>query len=221
MYNQNNRPARTQFNHYLRTGRILPTEHFEEHKSLKGLSLEQIILGISKGIREPGRKLLFHYFRRRGQTFDLVANGLLRYIIGARVFREARDRFLGDIKRDLMREADRFCDRSQADYIMDRAEPVKLFQKKFFDQRAIDFTSSFFSLGNSFIAMDVTANVEVNCITKGITISGNISYEINDWFRDVTDIEDKISGNQELPFGTAFKMVARWSDAFDLSGRFG
>ncbi len=103
---------------------------------------------------------------------------------------------------------------------MGRAKAIKRFQKKFSDRRAIDFTSSFFSLGNSFIKMETTAYVEVNCINKGVSITGNISYEISDWFRDVTDIEDKIPGNQELPLGTAFKMVARWSQPFDLSGRF-
>ena len=78
MYDTNNMPGRTQMSHYLRTGRVLPAEYFEERKSLKGLSREQIILGISKALREPGRTLFFHYFKRRGQTFDLVANGLLQ-----------------------------------------------------------------------------------------------------------------------------------------------
>ncbi len=55
MYDQNNMPARTRVSHYLRTGQIFPSESFEENKSSKGLSREQIILGLSKVIKEPGR----------------------------------------------------------------------------------------------------------------------------------------------------------------------
>ncbi|VAW03651.1 hypothetical protein MNBD_ALPHA01-2094 [hydrothermal vent metagenome] len=68
--------------------------------------------------------------------------------------------------------------------------------------------------------IELVADVEVNCITNGVSISGNISYGINDWFRDVTDFEDKIPGNQELPLGTPFKIVANWSRPVSLSGRF-
>lgn len=103
---------------------------------------------------------------------------------------------------------------------MGRAKSIKKFQKRFSDKQAIDFTSAFFSLGNSFMEMELVADVEVNCITKGVSISGNISYGINDWFRDVTDLEDKIPGYQELPGGTPFKMVAHWSRPVRLSGRF-
>ncbi len=150
----------------------------------------------------------------------MVSKGLLPYITRARVFHRTRERFLGQIRHDLLREAEKLCRLPQEDYIMGRAKSIKRFQKSYSDRQSIDFTSAFFELGDSNIEMDVTADVTVNCITRGVSITGNINYEINDWFRDVTDFKDKIPGYQELPGAAAFKMVAHWSERIDLSGRF-
>jgi len=219
MYDARNPPQKTPLSHYIRTGQKIDGFRPDSYKSSKGITPAQVRLGIEKSISEPDRSLFRHYLGRSGQRFDMVSEGLLRYITGARVFRESRNEFLGQIQRDLLAEADKLCGQSQEDYILGREKPIKRFRKKFSNNRSIDFTSAFFSLGNSYIGMGANAYVEVNCITGGVSITGNINYEINDWYRDVFDFEDKIPGYQEF-FGIAFEMVAHWSEAFDLSGRF-
>ena len=220
MFDQNNMPARTPMSHYLRTGRVLYEYDAIEGKQLRSEVLRRAIsLYVISKWGKPNELLVDHYFFSSGKV-DLVAKGLLPYITRARVFQRVRDRFLRQVQRDLLREAGKICKLSQEDYILGREKSVKRFQKKFSDKQSIDFTSAFFSLGNSYIDMSVNAYAEVNCITGGVSISGNITYEIDDWFRDALDLHDKIPGYQELPGGTAFKMVAHWSRPISLSGRF-
>lgn len=126
MYDQNNMPARTRMSHYLRTGQKIDGFQPDSYKSSKGLSREKITLIINKGLREPDRTLVYHYFFSRGQTFDLVNRGLLPFITGARVFQKTRDRFLGQIQRDLLREAKKLCGLSQEDY---NYGPGKIYQE--------------------------------------------------------------------------------------------
>ena len=102
------------------------------------------------------------------------------YITRASVFQRVRDGFLGQIQRDLLREAEKLCGLFLGDDNIGRAKSIKRFQKRFSHRQVIDFTSAFFALGNSYLDMALVADVEVNCITRAVAITGNIRYEIND-----------------------------------------
>lgn len=222
MYDQNNLlPKTTVVSHYLRTGQIISELDIQEAKQF-GLNPLRHALGlyIRRKYGAPNDVLTDHYFFSSGQTFDLVARGLLPYIKRASAFQRTTNRFFELVQRDLVHDAGKLCNQPLKDYISGHAKSTKRFRKKFSDKPSINFTSEFFSLGDSYVELNLSADVKVNCITGGVEITGKISYRINDWFRDAIDIRDAIPGYQEYPFGTAYKMVAHWSQSISLSGRF-
>lgn len=220
MHNQNNFPKTTALSHYLRTGRIISDLNVLEGKKLELRDLRiALFVYVKYKWGKPNDVLVDHYFFSSG-TLDLVGRGLLSYVTRTRVFQEASKRFLEQVQSDLLYEADKLCGRSQEDYIMGREKFIKRFKKSFSDKQSINFTNEFFSLGDSLIEMKIFADVDVNCITRGVSITGKITYKINDWFRDALDIEDAVPGYQEYPLGKAYKIVADWSQPIGLSGRF-
>jgi len=201
------------FEHYLRTGqRILPAESsIPQHKKDKNReSLRRFIIAT---FGRPHEKLVDHYFYQNGQTYNLVSQGLLKYITRSRAFKRAKSRFIKDIRLTLKEEARKRCEKQPANANLK-------FNKRFKDRTPIDFTLEFFSLGNSYLNIEASSSVDVNCHLREANLTAKLSFKINDEFIDAADFFDLREGNQEFEGGTPFKMVAHWSETYQTAEPF-
>lgn len=198
MYNQSNRPARTQFSHYLRTGRILPAEYFVDHKSCQSAYGEDNSLSYKSWTT---RDFVEHYASGSGRTVDLAQVGLLDRFRNTRSVRNTIKEFEMRQMRIAERQANNICGRSQNS----KTETTTFSDG---DRTVTDVTrdAPFFSVGNSSFFRSSRCSIEVNCSRRIIRLQGTMTFEIKDWFQNPLDI------GIELPKAKTYRITAKWSE---------
>ena len=90
MYDQNNIPVRTRVSHYLRTGRLLPAEHFVTQKSDQSAYDDDNFLSHKSWTTLD---FLDHYATGNGRTVNLANIGLLERFRNTSSIRRAVENF--------------------------------------------------------------------------------------------------------------------------------
>ncbi len=215
MYGQNNRPARTQVSHYLRTGRILPAEYFENHKSNRFDYGEDDSLSHKSWTTTDFIK---HYFGGNGRTVDLANIGLLDRFRNSRSVSNAVDDFIDRKIRLAKQKAVEVCHRSE------RANStIKYVAFSDRNNTVTDVTLDvlrLFSVGRSTFFRSARSVLDVDCAKRTIRLEGILKFSIDDAFVDAADLDSNEPGDQEYEGGIPYKIVANWSKKIILGIRF-
>lgn len=207
-------PARTQLSHFLRTGRVLPAEYFDNHKSNPPAYGNDDFLSHKSWTT---RDFLDHYARGNGRTVNLAYVGLLDRFRNTRSVRSAIESFKTKQIRLAIQKSVEVCRR------LERTEATKT-QAIFSDQ---DRTTTnvrqdgpLYSVGGSTLFRSARIAIDVNCVKRTLLLEGSLNFKINDEFSDALDSLNTISGDQDLPFSKPFKIIANWSETFNWQGSF-
>ena len=203
MYDRNNRPARTQMSHYLRTGQVLPAEYFVNHKSNLEAHSEDDFLSYKSWTTQD---FWNHYKGGNGRTIDLANVGLLGR------FRRSRSviNIVNDFKNDQINLAIR-----HADNVYRRSRGNARDKRQFSDNDTaitdVTWDGNLFSVGNSTFFRSVRGTIEVNAPRNIVLLDGVMSFEIKDWFKDPFDIGVEVNDAKK------YKIIAKWQQALSWS----
>ena len=215
MYDQNHKPARTQMSHYLRTGRVLPVEHFQSHKSNPSAYSEDEFLSHKSWTTYDFWK---HYKTGNGKPIDLAHVGLLDSFQNSRSVRRAVDNFKDRQIKLAKQKSVQVCRKLKGEY--------PTIQYVAFSDRnntTTDVTMDIlrlFSVGGSTFYRSARSVLDVNCGKRTIRLEGILNFSIDDAFIDAKDIPNWIDGNQEFDGGVPYKIKASWSKKIFWRGKF-
>ena len=179
----------SQLSQYLRTGRVLPAQPFNQYKSIS-LSHKSWTT----------RDFIHHYATGNGRTVNLADIGLLNQFQNSRSVKNAIKAFEMRQMRIAERHANKICQNNHKKTIVS----IPFFDE---DKTVTDVTQdgALFSVGNSTFYQSSSCVLEVDCYYKVLKLDGILTFEIKDWFRDPLDLD------VELPRAKIFKIVAQWS----------
>lgn len=215
MCDARNRPAQTQMSHYLRTGRLLPAEYFENHKS------SQPAYGGDNFLSHKSWNTIDfwnHYKEASGRTINLVNVGLFREFLNTSSVSNAIEDFQNRQVSLAKQKSIDVC------YKLERSEVTKT-QVRFSDRKntVTDVTMNvfrLFSVGKSTFFRSSQCTIEVDCVKRVIQLEGELKYSIDDAFIDARDFGNRTIGNQEFEGGVPFKIVVNWRKPFTWRGKF-
>ncbi len=215
MYDYTKEPARTRVSHYLRTGRILPAEHFGNQKSDKSVYGEDNALSHKSWNTIDFVK---HYFTGNGKPINLANVGLLDRFRNSVSVRRAVDDFRNRQIRLAKQKAVEVCHK------LKRTNATKT-QVTFSDRNnsATDVTLDIFrlfSVGDSTFFRSAQNIVKVDCVKKTLQLETVTLFEIKDWFKDPGDIFDSTDDESEILGGQRYPIIANWSEDIHLERSF-
>jgi len=220
MYDEKHLPARTQFSHYLRTGRILTAESFEERKSFfVGNVARRVILSKLKSFvqKRPWTTESFvaYYFIGGGGSIDLANVGLLGRFRKNSSVRGAADKFKARQVNLVIEKARNICR---------KARKTNVISKHGFSDRNTEVTNvtndgPLFSVDGSTLFQSSEAKFILDCESQDIHLQARLNFRIDDRFVDAVDIFNWFGPDLDLPFSKAYNITANWYENYVWKGR--
>ncbi|MEM6834013.1 MAG: hypothetical protein AAF562_10370, partial [Pseudomonadota bacterium] len=150
-------------------------------------------------------KLFRHYFLGRGRTFDLAREGLLNEFRRTNSVKSAVDQFQFSIERAI--------DSKARSALSGNAKRVRDERISYDTHIPYDVTRSgpqMLPIGNGNLRCSAKGNIVYDTQNSRYQYLVYLTFKVRDAFVDARDIHDSQPGNQELPMGRPFSIVASW-----------